>query len=961
MLYNVIMAALEITLFGSFKANYNGQPLPGIHYDKVRALLAYLAVERDRPHRRDELVGLFWPDSAEEDARTSLRQALAQLRAALGDSQAVQPAVLASRESVQWNPAADADVDVIAFEEALKAARVHSHRSAASCRYCAGQLARAVGRYQGDFLAHFFLSGSAEFEDWAVLKREALQRQALEALSQLAGYHSRRGEYARAEDCLRKLLAIEPWQEEAYRWLMRLLVLQDQRAAALAQYEACRRQLAEALGVEPQPETTALYQAICGGEKIGASVSGYFHLTRDRKHNLPPPLTPFVGREKELGELNNLLDQPDHRLITLVGPGGVGKTRLALQVAADQAACFADGVFYIPLAAVTQADLLPVALGNVLQVTLHGDADPRQEILEAVARKEMLLILDNLEQVPEATEFIAQMLACAPGLVILATSRQRLKLRGEWIFPVEGLPVSRPGVSLAEGDGSSADLFFQSAARLQPSFAPDKVQKAAIGQICWLVDGLPLAIELAAAWTPVLPCTEIAREIHGNLDFLAGALSDLPDRHASIRAVFDHSWDLLSAEERAVFCKLSVFRGGFQREAAEQVAGATLAHLRSLLDKSLVKRIPFDRYDMHELARQYAFEQLVTAGEENVVREQASSYFRGLAERAASHIRGEDGPAWMHNLEEEMDNIRAVLEWSLASGQIEAGMRQAWAMFRIWYWHPKYVREGRRWLDALLTAAESYTGLPGELMGNVLYETAAIAGMQHDFTSSDAYFARCLALRESMGDKHGQAAALNGMAGNACEEGDIPRARSLYETSIAIDRELGLIPHIQLYNLGGVAQIQGDYAEAIECYEEALKIGRAEHNLGIVAMGLSGLAVVEQLIGERRQALSHYKESLQLYNELEDLEGIACFLDRLGTFYASNEPGEGDPHLAVQLFGAAEELRKSIEVPQSKMEASLISSYVGLARSRLGEEAFHLAWQEGKTIPIEELVQKLLQ
>src|SRR5512146_1164897 len=245
------MAELEIALLGSFKASYNSQPLPGFRYDKVRALLAYLAVERERPHRRDELVGLFWPDSAEEDARTSLRQALAQLRAALGDSGAAQPAILVSRESVQWNPQADADVDVIAFEEALKAARLHAHRSPQSCRFCAWQLAQAIERYQGDFLAHFFLPGSAPFEDWVVLRREALQRQALEAMSQLAGYHDRRGEYPQAEACLRRILTIEPWQEEAHGWLMRLLVLRDQRAAALAQYEVCRRQLAESLGVTP--------------------------------------------------------------------------------------------------------------------------------------------------------------------------------------------------------------------------------------------------------------------------------------------------------------------------------------------------------------------------------------------------------------------------------------------------------------------------------------------------------------------------------------------------------------------------------------------------------------------------------------------------------------------------------------------------------------------------------------
>src|SRR5512146_132340 len=295
MQYNVIMAALEIALLGTFKVSHHGQTLPGFRYDKVRALLAYLAVEKERAHRRDELVGLFWPDSSEEDARTSLRQALAQLRSAISDCRPAQEILLVNRECVQWNPEADADVDVIGFEETLKSTRLHSHRSPASCRFCAQQLALAAGRYQGDFLAHFFIPGSAPFEDWAVLKREALQRQAPEALCQLAADHDRRGEYLQAEIYLRQQLAIEPWQEEAHRWLMRVLVLRDRRAAALAQYELCRQQLDQALGVAPQPETTTLYEAICAGEVSAASQTGYLHLPEGHKHNLPSPLTPFVG------------------------------------------------------------------------------------------------------------------------------------------------------------------------------------------------------------------------------------------------------------------------------------------------------------------------------------------------------------------------------------------------------------------------------------------------------------------------------------------------------------------------------------------------------------------------------------------------------------------------------------------------------------------------------------------
>jgi tetratricopeptide (TPR) repeat protein len=288
-------------------------------------------------------------------------------------------------------------------------------------------------------------------------------------------------------------------------------------------------------------------------------------------------------------------------------------------------------------------------------------------------------------------------------------------------------------------------------------------------------------------------------------------------------------------------------------------------------------------------------------------------------------------------------------------------MLLGWAMFHIWYWHPKYVREGRRWLEELLSAAENKTGVPGELIGNVLFEAAALTGMQHDFPSSDAYLERCLALRQSLGDKHGQAMALNGLGSNACAQGDITRARTLIESSLAIDRELSQIPHVQLINLAEVAQIQGDCSTAIECLKEALQIGRETHNQGSVAIVLAGLARVEQLTGDRRQALSNYKESLRLFHELEDLEGTAYLFDSLGTFFSIIEPGEGDFHLAVQLFGAAEELRKSIEVPQSKREAAFVNRNVDYARNQLGTDAFQSAWLEGANCSSEELVQRILQ
>ncbi len=961
MLYNQHMAPLELVLLGSFQARFDEEAITGFRYDKVRALFAYLAVERDRAHRRDELIGLFWPDSAEEDARTSLRQALTQLRAAVGDLQAAEPTLLVSRECVQWNPAADAAVDVITFEAALKTARAHIHRNSRSCRFCAQQLARAVEQYQGDFLAHLFLPGSEAFDDWVVLKREALRRQALEALDQLASYHERRGETLQAEAHLRRQLAIDPWQEEVHRRLMRLLATRGQRSAAIVQYEQCRRQLVESLGVAPQPETSRLYESIRAGEGSGPAWVASLHLPERRKHNLPPPLTPFIGRKKELAALSDLLDRPEPRLITLVGPGGVGKTRLALQAAADQLACFADGVFFVSLAPVTQADLIPTIVGDALDLPLLSDADPLQQLLKVIADQEILLILDNLEHIPTAAEFILELLGHAPGITILATSRERLKLRCEWVFPVEGLPTVGPQISAGDGEETSADLFIQCARRFQPGFGVDPVQREAIGQICWLLDGLPLAIELAAPWTRLLPCTEIAQEIQNDIDFLAEEGHGVPARHTSMRAVFDHSWNLLSLEEQSVFRKLSIFRSGFEREAAGQVAGATLPQLCALLDKSLIKRTPFDRYDMHDIAHQYTYQQLISAGEEPAVRDLALGYYLALAERASPRLETEQGPSWLIRLEEEMDNIRAALEWATASGQIETGMRLAWALCRFFYAHSHHIREGRRWLEGLLSAAQGSASLPPDLMGKVLFEVGVIASIQQDFGSALPYLTHSLEIRQSIGDQSGLAAVFSSLGGIAFEQQDFAKARALFEDSLALRRKIGEKPAVQLNNLGMIARFEENYPKAIECSEESLKIFQENHNLGGIAVALCNLAGTELRLGARVQAFTHYRESLRLRCEIDDKEGIAYELEGLATCYVSGEPGESDPLFSTRLFGAADALRKTIGLPIKPTEGLLNQDYIDAARASLGETAFQKAWQEGGKEPLPDLIQRVLE
>jgi DNA-binding SARP family transcriptional activator len=543
------MTALSLSFLGSVQATLNGEALAGFRYDKVLALLAFLAVEEDRPHRRESLVGLLWPDLPEEAAKANLRQALATLRSVIGDRSADPPFLLISRDSVQWHSAAGAWVDVTAFTHLIQASSRHLHRHAGHCRACAQRYAQAAELYGGGFLAHFFLPDSAPFEEWAALKREVLQRQALEALSYLVSYYERRGEYATAEAYVRRQLALEPWHESAHRHLMRLLMLNNQRSQALAHYEQCCRILAEELGVDPAAETTALYEQIRDeSQEIIADVTR-LALPAERAHNLPPPPTPFVGREQELAGIAALLDDPACRLLTLVGAGGIGKTRLALQAATEQLDAFADGVYFVPLAAVPSADLAIAAIGEAIGSPFTGQGSLKAQLLHSLRGKEMLLVLDNFEHLLESAGLLAEILAAATGVSLLVTSRERLGLHGEWLFEVQGLPYPAEGLPAIDGwteadyeHYSAMYLFLKSASRLQPDLKLDEREFRWVARICQLVEGMPLAIELAAAWIRVLSCAEIAGQIEQGIHFLATSLRDLPPRHRSLHAVFDHSW-----------------------------------------------------------------------------------------------------------------------------------------------------------------------------------------------------------------------------------------------------------------------------------------------------------------------------------------------------------------------------------------------------------------------------------
>ena len=874
---------LTLNTLGRLEIRWDDRPVTGLRSRKEQALLVYLAMNPGA-HSRSRLAGLLWGDLPEERARRNLRHALWSLRRHLGPQ-----ALESDRLSAGLSAYIALQVDALTFEALTEQAERCQRRG--QTEEAIGLLRAAVSLYKEDFLAHFDLPGCPEFEEWMVRRRAWLRQQMLETLTHLAAHHTRRREYELAIEYTRRQLTMEPWWEEAHRQMMRLLALTGQRSAALAQYETCRRILAEELGVEPLAETKALYERI-----RSAPPAPY--------HNLPPQPTPFVGREEELAAIAQRLANPSCRLLTIVGPGGIGKTRLAIQAATEAAATFLNGVCFVPLASVISADFLVPAIAQALGFPFHGPKDPRRQLIGYLQDKEMLLVLDGFEHLltPSPTllppqpsprrgkgeggiGLVVDILHHAPDVKILVTSRERLNLRWEWLFEIEGLrvpPLPWPS-PYEEGveSYSAVQLFLQSARRVDWRFAP--IQEAGwVVRICQLMEGMPLGIELAAAWVGERSCREIAQTIERNLGFLAASFRDMPPRHRSMRAAFDHSWHLLSEEEQRVFRRLSVFRGGFQDAAAVQVTGASHRLLASLADKSLLRRLPSGRYELHELLRRYGAERLQEAGEETPLHRRHLNYFVALAERAAPELEGPEQEAWLGRLEADHDNMRAALEWSTAGGEAEVGLRLAAALWRFWEVRG-HLREGCRWLEELLAKAEPERTSPS-VRARALRGAGRLLQCQGEYERATALYQESLALLRELGDKRGIAHTLNNLGLVAWHQGNYSEAIAAYEESLALKRQLGDKRGIasSLGNLAIVTWYQGDYERARALYTESLALFRELEDKKNIAISLRNLGALAREQGEYEQAAALLEESLALFRELGSRRGIASSLGLLG-------------------------------------------------------------------------------
>ena len=661
------MARLDLSFLGTFHATLDGRPLTHFRANNNKGLLVYLALNGERPVAREVLAALFWPDESGETAHNNLRQALYQLRQLLGDTTNDTPVLIATRQAVQFNCASDHTLDVTHF---LRAIEAHD-------------LDAAVAHYAGELLPGFTCD-SLEFEDWLRLERERLHQLALEALFEAAQDHLAAGRPDKAQAHARRQLALEPWREPAHRQLMQAHALAGDRAAALAQYETAGATLGAELGVQPSPETVALREAIAAGRYGPGAAGETIRPPQPRRHNLPANLTPFIGREIELGQIERLLTREGQRLVTIVGPGGMGKTRLALAAGTALLEQYEDGVYFVDLTPLARAGDIP----QMIAVALDYQAPDRSaalapQLLAALKERQLLLILDNFEHLLDGATQVSAMLQACPRLSVLATSRERLRLAGESRYELGGLDFPDE-VSAENALGYTAvQLFADSGRRARPGFAITAANVADVAHICRQVQGMPLALVLAAAWLELLSPAEIAAEIAHGLDFLAAELGDLPARQRSMHAVFDCTWQMLSPEQRAVVATLSVFRGGFSRDAAEQVAGANLRLLLSLVNQSLLQRRPDGRFTMHELLRQFAADRRRESQHSEEAEVAHARYFAHLVKSELDRLRDYAPVHVPERLANEADNLYRAWFYAIDHGLAEEAADLAGGLYGI--------------------------------------------------------------------------------------------------------------------------------------------------------------------------------------------------------------------------------------------------------------------------------------
>ena len=938
---------LRVSLLGRFDISHNGDPI-AINSRPAQSLFAYLILHAGTSHRREKLAGLLWPDSSEETARDNLRHALWRTRKAF---QAVSETnYLQSNDlSIGFNASTDYWLDSAALENVRENAS-------------ADELIAVLSHYGGELLPGFY-------DEWVVLVREHLSALFEHHMARLMALLQDEKRWLDILDWAERWIKLGQKPEPAYRALMAAHAAKGDMSKVAASYERCVKSLRE-FGMEPSEQTKELYKNLKSRKDAPMSVSVItMSIGKEASSNIPVPLTSFVGRHKELKEIAKLLSSS--RLLTLTGPGGVGKTRLAIETAQHSFKNFKDGVFWVGLVGLSDENLIPQEMARSLNVREISN-EPLIETLKTYLRpKHLLIVIDNCEHLVRAcAEYAEQLLAACPKLKVLATSIEALGLYNEntWQVPSLALPEMQGPLSLKElQEFASIKLFEERASHAKSGFALDEKNASSVAQICRRLDGIPLAIELAAARIKVLSVDEIAARLDDRFSLLtAGSRTAIP-RHQTLRATIDWSYDLLTEPERILLRRLSVFAGGFTLEAVEAVCSQGMKRsdildlLGRLVDKSLVivgagSDFSGTRYRLLETIRLYALERLVETGEASVIRDRHLDFYLNLAEKSEPHMGHESG-TWINRLDKDLDNIRAAMEWSTNSGKAAVALRMAGSLVYFWfYWfaHGNLLSEWQHRIELALSRPEGRE--------RTLARAKALNALGFLYwadmypTDRRLELEEALSIGRELGDQRNTATALRYLGLLASMQGNYVEARSFLEQSLEIWQTMGLEGKTgvswTLTFLGDVALNQNESKEARSIFEAAVAILREIGDKNLLAYPVRRLGLLAWREKDFARAIAFCKESLSLNHELGDPRGVlACLAG-----FADIAVVQGRFVRAAQIMAAVETQLAALGMrllPVDKME---YERNLAQLRAQFDESTLKKFWVKGSAMSLDDAI-----
>ncbi|HET7353144.1 MAG TPA: BTAD domain-containing putative transcriptional regulator [Gaiellaceae bacterium] len=929
---------MDFRLLGRFEVDADGVDLTPVR-PKQRALLALLLLRAGDVVAIDELVEALWGSSPPETAQKALHGHISALRKRLGADR-----IETRSPGYRLRLLAGDELDVDRFERVVAAVR--ADRPSSRSR----KLREALALFRGEPLSDF------RYEDFAVSEAIRLEELRLTVVEKLIEAELELGRHAEVVPELERLVVDHPLRERLRAQLMLALYRSGRQADALTAFQETRTRLVHQLGVDPSPALQRLERQILNHDPELAAPD-VLSAERDLPSagaNLPPQPTPFIGREREIEAVTALLRRPGVQLVTLTGTGGTGKTRLAIQSAARLLGAFADGVVFIGLAPLQDPDLVLPTVAQSLGVGSISGETLAEDLARALRNREVLLVFDNFEHLLAAAPSVGDTAAGAAGVKLLVTSRAPLRLSAEHVYPVSPLaiPAGADDVNRLLQCESVA-LFETRAQAVRPDFVVTSANAGAVADLCRALDGLPLAIELAASRVGVLPPAAMRRRLDHRLTLLVGGAKDAPERQRTLRATIDWSYELLERAEQRLFVRLAVFAGGCTIEAAESVCGdEAVDGLASLTDNGLTRLEGSDdepRFTMLETIREYAAERLELSQEASTLRSRHAEHFLALAEEAEPNLIGEGSRSeWLDRLERDHDNFRAALDWLETSGDAGSALRLTAALWRFWDLKGHLV-EGRRRLESALRADER----PTATRAKALSGAADMALTCGDVASGRLLAEEALELHRTHGDDWGIAFSLLMFAYGIGQEGDWPRAQQLFGESVQRFRGLGdeyyelraARAHAWSYYEGG------DLERSRELYEEVLRRAHATHHQLVEAIALSVLAEIAADEGRVVDALPMLEESHRILHELDDLLLIAAG----GGSFAYLLAAAGKAATAAQVLSSSTALMEEIGA-MPPWFTRISTKTLAIIRAPLDDVAFAEAWEEGRTMTDDEAV-----